>query len=89
MGPQNLSGPKPVRPETCQKIPLRYTTHQLTNTAAKLSPTPHQKGRKSAPRLRSVNKSQNVFFCDSNCVTPDCGLDNVAYSTKTNATCFG
>ena len=67
--PQNLSGPKPVGPETCQKIPLRYTTHQLTNTAAKLSPTPHQKGRKSAPRLRSVNKSQNVFFCDSNCVT--------------------
>ncbi len=45
-----------------QNIPLRYTTHQLTKTAAKLSTTPHQKGRKNAPQLSRVNNSQNVFF---------------------------
>jgi hypothetical protein len=43
-------------------MPLQYTTHQLTKTAAKLSTTPHQKGRKKAPQLSRVNKSQNVFF---------------------------
>jgi hypothetical protein len=40
-------------------------THQLTRTAAKVSPIPHQNGKKNAPKLSSVNNSQNDFFCES------------------------
>jgi hypothetical protein len=37
-------------------------THQLTKTDAKVSATPHHKGRKNAPRLKSANNNQNDFF---------------------------
>jgi hypothetical protein len=36
--------------------------HQLKTKAANVSATPHQKDRKKAPQLRSVNSSQNDFF---------------------------
>jgi predicted transcriptional regulator len=39
--------------------------HQLTSSDAKVSTTPHHKGRKKAPRLRSVNSNQKDFFCAS------------------------
>jgi hypothetical protein len=39
--------------------------HQLTKMEAKVSATPHQSGRKKAPRLSTVNSSQNDFFCES------------------------
>ncbi len=61
-------------------------THQLANSAAKVSATPHQKGSQNAPRLRSVNNSQNDFFCESNVpLSPERStIDRVAYSTKTS-----
>ena len=40
-------------------------THQLTKSAAKVSPTPHQKGMKNPPKLSSANSSQKDFFCES------------------------
>ena len=36
--------------------------HQLNNKATNVSATPHQKCRKNAPQLSSVNSSQNDFF---------------------------
>jgi hypothetical protein len=36
--------------------------HQLTNSDAKVSTTPHQKDRKKAPQLSRVKSNQNDFF---------------------------